>query len=150
MPSASAFGSAQSAGVISAPAGVYQPSSEASAPVRNRRRRNTGWARRNASSRVVNASRSVSTADQSNQEVSLSWQYALLFPPWVRPSSSPPSSSGTPNDNSSVVSIARDCLARRASTSGSGVGPSAPQFHERLSSAPSRLLSPLASLCLVS
>src|SRR5579863_9006660 len=150
MPSASALGSAQSADVISVPAGVYQPSSEASTPVRNRRRRNTEWACRNASSRVVKASRSVSTADQSNQEVSLSWQYALLLPPWVRPSSSPPSSSGTPNDSSSVVSIARDCLARRACTSGSGVGPSAPHFHDRLSSEPSRLFSPLAWLCLAS
>ena len=33
---------------------------------------------------------------------------------------------------------------------GSSVGPSAPQFHERLSSVPSRLASPLASLCLAS
>ena len=37
---------------------------------------------------------------------------------------------------------------RRALTAGSSVGPSAPQFHERLSSVPSRLSSPLASLCL--
>src|SRR5579864_1884101 len=150
MPIASALRSSQSAWVIAVPAGVNQPRSEASAPVRKRRRRNTGCDRRNATRFLLKASRPPSTADQSNQDTSLSWQYALLFPPWVRPSSSPPSSSGTPNDNSSVVSIARDCLARRASTSGSGVGPSAPQFHERLSSAPSRLLSPLASLCLVS
>jgi hypothetical protein len=53
-----------------------------------------------------------------------------------------------PNDSSSVASIARDWRARSASTSASAVGPSAPQFQERLSLVPSRLDSPLASLCL--
>jgi glycogen operon protein len=37
---------------------------------------------------------------------------------------------------------------RRSSTAGSSVGPSAPQFQPRLSSAPSRLSSRFASLCL--
>ena len=55
-----------------------------------------------------------------------------------------------PKDSSSVASMARRWRARRARTSGSAVGPSAPQFHERLSSVPSRLCSPLASLCLES
>jgi hypothetical protein len=90
----------------------------------------------------------VSAASQSNQEISLSWQYALLFPCWVRPISSPPRSIGIPNDSSRVASIARDWRARSASTPVSVVGPSAPQFQERLSLVPSRLDSPLASLCL--
>src|SRR5580692_3633732 len=150
MPTASALGSDQSPEVIGVPAGVNQLSSAVCAPVRNRRRRKTGCASRNATRLAVNDSRPSSAAAQSYQEVSLSWQYALLLPFWVRPSSSPPSSSGTPNDSSSVVSMARACRARSASTSGSGVGPSAPQFQERLSLVPSRFASPLASLCLVS
>ena len=44
----------------------------------------------------------------------------------------------------------RRWLRRSAMISGSSVGPSTPQFHERLSSVPSRLSSPLASLCLSS
>ena len=39
------------------------------------------------------------------------------------------------------------CRLRSASMAGSSVGPSTPQFQLRLSSAPSRLSSPLASLC---
>src|SRR5580700_8731961 len=146
MPTASALGSDQSPVVIGVPAGVNQLSSAVCAPVRNRCRRKTGCARRNATRPAVNDSRPSSTADQSYQEISLSWQYALLLPPWVRPSSSPPSSSGTPNDSSSVHSVARDRCARRASTDGSSVGPSTPEFQDRLSSAPSRFDSPFASL----
>ena len=37
-----------------------------------------------------------STSVQSNQEISLFWQNALLFPPWVRRTSSPISSIGVP------------------------------------------------------
>src|ERR1700689_1687124 len=116
-------------------------------PVRNRRLRNTGWERRRLTRFLVKASRSSSTTDQSTQEISLSWQYALLLPCWVRPSSSPPSSMGTPKDSSKVVSIARVRCARSAVMAASVVGPSAPEFHDRLSLAPSRLDSPLASLC---
>ena len=72
----------------------------------------------------------------------------VVTPGW--PSSSPPHSSGTPNDSSRVVSSARDCRARSSTTSGSSLGPSTPQFQDRLSSVPSRLASPLASLCLAS
>src|SRR5215469_2988001 len=46
---------------------------------------------------------------------------------------------GMPNDSSSVESMA-----------GSSDGPSTPQFHDRLSSVPSLLASPFASLCLAS
>ena len=42
----------------------------------------------------------------------------------------------------------RFCRSRRALIAGSSVGPSAPQFQLLLSLAPSRLSSPLASLCL--
>jgi hypothetical protein len=64
----------QSASVMGVPATVNQPSSLASAPVRKRRRRNTGCRARRAISRRVKASRSVSALDQSYQEISLSWQ----------------------------------------------------------------------------
>jgi hypothetical protein len=41
----------------------------------------------------------------------------------------------------------RFCCSRSLRISGSSVGPSAPQFHDRLLSVPSRFSSPLASLC---
>ena len=77
----------------------------------------------------------------------MSWQYALLLPPCVRPSSSPASTIGMPCDSSSVARKFRVCRARSSSTAASSVGPSAPQFHERLWLSPSALPSPLASLC---
>ena len=67
---------------------------------------------------------------------------------WVRPSSSPCAIIGTPCDSSSVVRKLRFCRSRRASMSGSSVGPSTPWFQDRLWLSPSRLSSPLASLCL--
>src|ERR1700728_3142206 len=137
MASDSALGSDQPASLIRSPAGVNQPSSAASAPVRNLRRRNTGCDRRRCTSRLVNSSRSVSVFSQSSHEITLSWQYALLFPCWLLPNSSPASSIGTPNDSSSVDSIARDCRSRSAVTSASVVSPSAPQFQDRLSLVPS-------------
>ena len=60
---------------------------------------------------------------------------------------SPPSSIGVPCDSSSVASMLRFCRSRKAMISLSSVGPSAPQFQERLLELPSRLPSPLASLC---
>src|SRR5579859_2574684 len=148
MASARASWSSQFSWVIGVPAGVNHPSSSASAPVRNLRRRNTGCDSRNLTRFLVYSSSSVSVFDQSSQEITLSWQYALLFPCWLLPSSSPLSIIGTPNDSMSVVSIARDWRARSASTSGSVVSPSAPQFQERLSTAPSMLASAFPSLCL--
>ena len=50
-----------------------------------------------------------SSSSQSNQESSLSWHHALLFPFWVRPISSPPSSIGTPCERNSVVRKLRRC-----------------------------------------
>src|SRR4029453_728927 len=88
----------------------------------------------------------VSALSQSNHEMLLSWQYALLLPRWVRPISSPPSSIGTPWESSNVVRKLRICRARSATTSPSSVGPSTPQFHERLWLSPSRLASPFAAL----
>src|SRR5207302_323539 len=107
-----------------------------------------GCAARKAISDRVKSSSPSSVVFQSNQEISLSWQNALLFPPCVRPSSSPPTSIGTPWERNSVVRKFRRCRSRSALTSASSVGPSAPQFHERLSSVPSRFPSPFASLCL--
>src|SRR5262249_34824487 len=81
-----------------------------------------------------------------NHEISLSWHHALLLPPCERPHSSPPSSIGTPCDRNSVVKKLRCWRERSAFTSGSSVGPSTPQFHDRLSSVPSLFPSPFASL----
>jgi hypothetical protein len=88
-----------------------------------------------------------STSPQSNQLISLSWQYALLLPCCVRPTSSPATSIGIPRDSMSRVAKFFVCRARSARTAGSSVGPSAPQFQLMLSSLPSRLSSPLARLC---
>src|SRR6266536_2491873 len=49
---------------------------------------------------------------------------------------------------SRVTSMLRACRPRSAFTAGSLVSPSTPQFQDRLSSVPSRLPSPFASLCL--
>src|SRR5690606_3955305 len=95
----------------------------------------------------VNSISSVSAFSQSIQDSSLSWQYTLLLPCWVRPSSSPWLIIGTPCDSSRVVRKLRCCPARNALTSGSSVGPSTPQFQDRLWLSPSLLSSPLASLC---
>jgi hypothetical protein len=85
---------------------------------------------------------------QSNHEMSLSWHHALLLPPCERLISSPPSSIGVPSERNSVARKLRCWRARSVWIIGSSVGPSTPQFHERLSSVPSRLPSLLASLCL--
>src|SRR5581483_6251545 len=53
-----------------------------------------------------------------------------------------------PCERKSVVRKLRCCRSRSERTSGSSVGPSAPQFHERLSSVPSWFASLFASLCL--
>ncbi len=90
----------------------------------------------------------MSALAQSSQDTGPSWQYALLLPPWELPISSPCRSIGTPRESTRVARSARDSRARSARTSGSPVGPSTPQFHDRLSSRPSRSLSPFASLCL--
>ena len=92
--------------------------------------------------------REVSPLSQSIQVEGPSWQYALLFPPWERPSSSPWDSIGTPWERSSEARRLRRSRARSARTAASSVGPSTPRFQLRLSSAPSRLPSPFASLCL--
>src|SRR4029453_10069428 len=117
-------------------------------PVKNRRRWNTWWRWRNAVSLRENSSSVSSAFSQSIQLIGLSWQYALLFPPWVRPSSSPCEIIGTPWLSSSVARKLRRWRARRASTALSSVGPSTPQFQDRLWLSPSRFSSPLASLCL--
>src|SRR4029077_13703072 len=116
-------------------------------PSKNLVRRKKGDARRSSTSRSVNRSRSSSHSSQSHQEISLSWHHALLFPRWERPHSSPLRSIGTPCENISVVRKLRCWRARSALMAGSSVGPSTPQFQERLSSVPSLFSSPFASLC---
>ncbi|OMP13410.1 hypothetical protein COLO4_01733 [Corchorus olitorius] len=73
---------------------------------------------------------------------------ALLLPSCVRPNSSPANSIGVPLEKNTVASSARVTRSRRAWMAGSSVGPSAPQLALQLSLWPSRLSSPLASLCL--
>ena len=117
----------QSSCVTSAPAGVSRAMSPrpSDAPARswprkNRRRRNTGCAWRSADSARVKSVSSCSSAArlQSIQEISLSWQYALLFPCWLWPSSSPATIIGTPCDKSKVARRLRFCLLRSAMTPG--------------------------------
>src|SRR3990172_8346911 len=93
-------------------------------------------------------SRLAAARSQSKWLSSLSWQYALLLPRWVRRNSSPPRSIGVPaeNNNRHRWFLVSCCLSRF--TPSSSVSPSAPQFQELLLSLPSRLSSRLASLCL--
>src|SRR5437764_1158519 len=95
----------------------------------------------------VNSKRFRSASCQLIHEISLSWQYALLLPFCVLLNSSPATSIGTPCDKKSVVSKFLFCLALSISISGFSVGPSSPQFHERLWFSPSWLFSLFASLC---
>jgi hypothetical protein len=65
---------AQAAPSIGVPVGANHCSPEASVPARKRLRRKTGWASRNAISRLVKSSSPVSALAQSAQVISLSWQ----------------------------------------------------------------------------
>src|SRR5262249_59914031 len=85
---------------------------------------------------------------ESSDVTSLSWQNGLLLPSWVRRTSSPISNIGVPAASSVTVKKFLTCRLRNASTAGSAVGPSTPQFQLMLSLEPSRLFSPLGSLCL--
>ncbi|CAM5317169.1 hypothetical protein SALBM135S_06170 [Streptomyces alboniger] len=132
-----AAGANQSASVISVPRAVHHarsrsPSAECARPEKNARRRSTGCRCRSSIRRAVSArsprqpgsSRSL----QSTQLISLSWQYALLEPPCVRPISSPATSIGTPVESSSVVMRFLSWRRRSAAMSASSVSPSVPQF----------------------
>src|SRR5262250_1713900 len=143
-----------SSSVISLPSGLNQERSLTAEPWmrrpwKKRRRWNTGLSRRSRMRRRVKSSwRPAERArGQWCQDSSLSWQYALLLPCWVRMASSPARSMGMPWERRRVARKLRIWRSRRAFTTGSSMGPSAPQFHEALSSVPSRLSSPLASLC---
>ena len=119
--------------------------------VRKRPRRRIGKAWRRKVSLRTNAVRarpSSPISGHSSQLISLSWQYALLLPRWVWPNSSPASIIGVPRDRIRVASMLRFCRSRSARIAGSSVGPSTPWLNERLFELPSRLSSPLASLCL--
>src|SRR5659263_488444 len=89
-----------------------------------------------------------SSRSESTQPIPSSLQCPLFLPPWVRPISSPWAIIGTPCDRSRVVRKLRSCRQRRAVITASSVGPSTPQFHDRLWPSPSALPSSLASLCL--
>src|SRR5665213_375692 len=89
-----------------------------------------------------------SAKSQRIQLISLFWQYALLLPFCVRANSSPANIIGVPCEKSRVESKLRIWRSRNVLISLSSVGPSTPQFHDRLSLLPSSLASPFASLCL--
>ncbi|KEF41155.1 MAG: hypothetical protein ER33_13055 [Cyanobium sp. CACIAM 14] len=78
----------------------------------------------------------------------MSWHQVLLFPPWLRRTSSPISSIGTPGASSRLARRLRSWRSRRAFTAGSVQGPSTPWFQLLLWLSPSRSFSPLARLCL--
>mmetsp|Transcript_99685 Transcript_99685/g.281419 ORF Transcript_99685/g.281419 Transcript_99685/m.281419 type:complete len:291 (-) Transcript_99685:1418-2290(-) len=88
-------------------------------------------------------SSSSAQASQENQ-LAASWHHVLLFPPCVRPYSSPMRSMGVPAERKSATMRLRICRSLSATTSGSSTGPSkegpSPQFHDML------LSSPLSSL----
>src|SRR5690349_21542056 len=154
MPSERANSFSHSSVVISWPSGLSQatslrPASPAGTPRKKSRRRKIGCSlRRRIIFLVKLSSRHFGSSQyQSCQLISLSWQYALLLPFWVRPTSSPAVIIGTPWERSSVPRKLRFCCSRSLLISGSSVGPSAPWFHDTLLSLPSRLSSPLASLC---
>src|ERR1700688_417180 len=84
---------------------------------------------------------------QSNQLISLSWQYGLLLPFCERRISSPATNIGTPRESSRIAIELRTRRLRSDSMLGSSDAPSTPQFQLRLSLMPSRLSSPFASLC---
>src|SRR5690606_9659574 len=89
----------------------------------------------------------LSSHSQLNQLISLSWQYTLLFPIWVRPYSSPLQIIGTPWLKRRVAIKFLFCCSLNWLISGSSVGPSTPQFQLKLWLSPSLLSSLLASLC---
>src|SRR6202011_1654832 len=108
-------------------------------PLRNVSRRSSACCCLSFVSRRTNWTRSwlALQSDQSTQDVSLSWQYALLLPFWVRANSSPACSMGTPCDRTNVASMFRICRLRKALTAASWVAPSTPQFQLRLLLVPS-------------
>src|SRR5919112_2150799 len=145
----------QSSAVIGSPSRRSQAMSltfvpATGSPRKNRRRRKIGWSARSLVSWAVNSDSTswLRASSQSIQLSSLSWPYTLLLPCWVRPSSSPCDTIGTPWLSSSVARKLRFCRSRSALISPLSVGPSTPWFHDRLWLSPSRLPSPLASLCL--
>src|SRR5580704_11171447 len=145
----------QSCSFISAPLGLNHIISFTSKPrilltLKYFGRRKTGCSLRKRISFFVKSNRFFASSSQFqlNQLSSLSWQYVLLFPCCVRPNSSPALSIGTPCESIKVAMKFRRCRLRSRLTSGSSVGPSAPQFQELLLLSPSRFSSPFASLCL--
>src|SRR5436309_4575189 len=140
-PSERACREFQAWSVIGLPSGLNHPMSTApriGRPWNHRRRLKTAWSRRNLMSQRTKSRRGRSIADQLTQEISLSWQYALLLPFCVRPISSPITSIGTPCARKSAASRFLCCFARSFRTVGSSVSPSAPQFHDLLCDSPSR------------
>ena len=72
-------------------------------PSKNCERRNVGCSWRRWVITEVNSTSGVSTFSQLIHVSSLSWQYVLLLPFWVRPASSPCNSMGVPWDSMSVA-----------------------------------------------
>ena len=114
------------------------------------RRRNSGCVLRSAITRRANVeqARPRRRGPSDIHEISLSWQYALLLPRCVRPISSPPASIGTPCEKQER----RQEVAHLAQRAARGSRGRRSDLRRRSSSfgcvaSPSRLSSPLASLC---
>src|SRR3954470_18155630 len=157
IPTTDSASSAQSSPVISRPLGCsqvrsFRPPSIVGRPSNQCRCRSAGCSRRSRSAALVTSytSSHASSERQSIHDTSLSCPYGLLLPPCVRPRSSPAVIIGTPFDRHSVTSRLPAARRRSATISLSSVSPSTPKFCERLVYDPSRLPSPLASLCLPS
>ena len=121
------------------------------APEKNVRRRRTGCACRNAIIIRMNRRKSAfrSRSDQSTQLSGLSWHQALLLPLLgAEELVAAEDHRHALGDHQGGHQVARPAACGSASTSGSSVGPSTPQFQLQLASLPSRFPSPLASLCL--
>ena len=120
-------------------------------PWKNRCRRKTGCAARSVGDRAVNSvSTSLSRASSQSTQLDL---VVLAVDVVVAAAGCGRArrrarSSARPGDSSSVARKLRFCRSRSAWISPSSVGPSTPWFHDRLWLSPSRLSSPLASLCL--
>ena len=120
-------------------------------PRGTRGRRKAGCSRRSCMSRRVNSnsSRWSSSQSQSNHESSLSWHHALLLPCCVRAelvAAEEHRHALREEQRREEVAL----LARRSSLiSGSSVGPSTPQFHDRLSSVPSLVVLEVRLVVLV-
>ena len=116
-------------------------------PEKNRLRRSTGCSRRSATTRCTYRSITESNDDQSSQRQLVVLTVRIVVALLGSADLVAAQIIGQPWESRTVAIRLRRWRSRRVRISSSSVSPSAPQFHERLSLAPSSLPSPLASLC---